>query len=215
MDFHMKIESYKLLRFLFLCGPLLLCRSVDAHGIVGNRFFPPTISTDDPFAADELALPTLNYIKNAGDGGYSSHEVDAGFEFDKLILPHLSVGINDVYVYQKPSHGDSIHGWTNFTINLKYELWQNDEHEAIASVGLYSEVGGTGAKSVGVNSFSTFTPAFYFGKGFGDLPDSLGALQPFAVTSVLCRLFPPKPPTPTCFNGISRWNTACLTFNSM
>ena len=28
-----------------------------AHGFAGDRFFPPTITTDDPFAADELAQP--------------------------------------------------------------------------------------------------------------------------------------------------------------
>ena len=34
-----------------LVVPLPVC----AHGIIGARFFPATIATDDPFAADELA----------------------------------------------------------------------------------------------------------------------------------------------------------------
>jgi hypothetical protein len=38
------------------------------HGIVGPRFFPATIATDDPFAAaDELALPTIS-IFHLDDG---------------------------------------------------------------------------------------------------------------------------------------------------
>ena len=28
-----------------------------AHGFAGQRFFPATILTDDPFVADEMSLP--------------------------------------------------------------------------------------------------------------------------------------------------------------
>ena len=38
-----------------------------AHGIVGERFFPATITTDDPFAADELALPTITVFNHETD----------------------------------------------------------------------------------------------------------------------------------------------------
>jgi hypothetical protein len=31
--------------------------SADAHGIAGNRFFPGTLSFDDPAVADEAILP--------------------------------------------------------------------------------------------------------------------------------------------------------------
>ena len=30
-----------------------------AHGFAGDRFFPATILTDDPFVADEMSLPTV------------------------------------------------------------------------------------------------------------------------------------------------------------
>ena len=50
---------------------------------------------------------------------------------------------------------------------------------------LHSTFGGSGSKSLGNDSFSTFTPTFYFGKGFGDLPDSLPLLRPLAVTGTL------------------------------
>ena len=36
-----------------------------------------------------------------------------------------------------------------------------------------------------MNTFSTFTPTIYFGKGFGDLPDGVKFLKPFAVTGTL------------------------------
>src|SRR4029077_4997630 len=58
----------------------------------------------------------------------------------------------------------------------------NGVHEAIVSIGLGVEVGGTGERSVGADSFSTWTPGIFFGKGFGDLPTELAFLKPFALT---------------------------------
>ena len=171
-----------------------------AHGLAGDRFFPPTISTDDPFAVDELALPTVSYTKNAsGDGSPASHEIDAGFEFDKEIFPHFAVGVSDTFINQKPDHGPSIHGWDNFAVTAKYELLINAEHEFILSVGLESDIGGSGASSIGADSFSTFTPKLYFGKGFGELPDTVGALRPFALTGEFGQSFPVKPDNPNTF----------------
>src|SRR5947209_18125390 len=84
------------------------------HGFPGDLFFPPTIATDDPFAVDELALPTVSYAKNAaGDGSPASHEIDAGFEFDKEIFPHFALGVSDTFIHQKPDHGRSIQGSDN------------------------------------------------------------------------------------------------------
>jgi hypothetical protein len=53
------------------------------------------------------------------------------------------------------------------------------------STGIDWDIGGTGAKKVGAESFSTVTPAFFFGKGMGDLPDSVALLKPFAVTGTV------------------------------
>ena len=44
----------------------LLAGDVFAHGIVGKRFFPATLTIDDPFVADELSLPTYSYQKFGG-----------------------------------------------------------------------------------------------------------------------------------------------------
>ena len=34
----------------------LIPTPAQAHGFEGDRFFPPTIQTDDPFATDEFSL---------------------------------------------------------------------------------------------------------------------------------------------------------------
>lgn len=175
-------------------------RVVRAHGFAGDRFFPPTIATDDPFAVDELALPTVSYTRNASaDGSPASSEIDAGFEFDKEILPHFALGVSDTFIHQKPERGRAIQGWDDLTVTAKYELWINGEHEFIVSVGLEADLGGTGAKSIGADSFSTFTPTLYFGKGFGDLPDTLGALRPLALTGELGQSFPGSADNPNTF----------------
>src|SRR5262245_55630922 len=36
------------------------------RGFAGDRFFPATISTDDPFAASEFSLPTFSEIRQPG-----------------------------------------------------------------------------------------------------------------------------------------------------
>ena len=185
-------------------------RLCEAHGFVGDRFFPPTITTDDPFAVDELAFPTISYVP-----GSDNRETDYGFEFDKEIFPHFALGVSDTYISQSGRNGaPSAYGWDNLTLTAKYELWQNDAHEAIVAVGLETDVGGTGDKAV-AESFSTFTPTIYFGKGFGDLPDSLECAQTVGRHRIdRPGTFPPKPKRPIRWSGVSRLNTACLTSSS-
>jgi hypothetical protein len=139
----------------------------DAHGVVGARFFPATITTDDPFAADELALPTIT--------GFN-HETDYDFDYSKSIFPGFAVSVGIGY-----ADGKDASGWSNVSLTPVLELFRDEEHEAIASAGFIWEIGGSGSKSVADRS-STYTPELLFGKGFGDLPDSMALLRPFAVT---------------------------------
>ena len=44
------------------------------------------------------------------------------------------------------------------------------------------DVGGTGSKKIGAESFDTVTPQLFFGKGFGDLPGALDWVKPAALT---------------------------------
>ena len=59
----------------------------------------------------------------------------------------------------------------------KYEFFESDEHETILSLGAGVEVGGTGNKRVDADSFTTWAPGLFFGKGFGDLPDTVSFLS--------------------------------------
>ncbi|HUA68060.1 MAG TPA: hypothetical protein VMA13_05885 [Candidatus Saccharimonadales bacterium] len=159
------------------------CSTAQAHGFVGDRFFPPTIATDDPFATDELLFPSVSYFKSAGSPAIAT--TDVGFEFDKEIFPKFALGFAGDYLYQKPDGQPSASGWDNFSLSAKYQLWENVPHEAIFSAGMEWDMGGTGSKQVGADSANTFTPTIYFGKGFGDLPDSLNYAKPFALAGTL------------------------------
>src|ERR1700756_5861002 len=69
-----------------------------AHVVCGNRFFPATLTMDDPGVGDELSLPTIQYlpIPAAGDTP-PGHSVDYGYEFDKRFTQDLGIAINGDY----------------------------------------------------------------------------------------------------------------------
>jgi hypothetical protein len=152
-----------------------------AHGFVGKRFFPATLAIDDPFVADELSLPTVSHLKTP-DG---AKETDFEFEFSKRITPNLGVSLKETLVRLVPRGDKPRTGFGNLELGAKYQLFTSDLHETLLSLGLEAEVGGTGRKALEADSFTTFTPALFVGKGFGDLPESLAFLRPLAVTGVL------------------------------
>ncbi|HEY2190452.1 MAG TPA: hypothetical protein VGH48_17995 [Caldimonas sp.] len=148
-----------------------------AHGFAGKRFFPATLATDDPFVADELSLPTIASRRTA-DG---TLEQSASIDFSKRISNDFGIGLGASYVRLRPADGPVQNGFDNFALNAKYLFYRSDEHETLLSVGVDWDVGGSGAKRIG-ESFSTVSPTLFFGKGFGDLPESARFLRPFALT---------------------------------
>jgi hypothetical protein len=165
-----------------VCVSFAFPKILFGHGFEGDRFFPPTITTDDPFATTELNLPTVSIFEDPGQP--KVEEVDASWEFDEEVFPKFALGASDTYIHLKPVGQQQIQGWDNLELSAKYQLFENAPHEFIFSIGLEADIGGTGTKSV-ADPFSTFTPTIYFGKGFGDLPDAMNFAKPFAVTGTL------------------------------
>src|SRR2546430_1498447 len=152
-----------------------------AHGFAGSRFFPATITIDDPFVADELSLPTVSNQKTGTDP--SVVETAISGELSKRITSDFGFSIGYAWNHLDqagPPHNPN--GFQNLEITPKYQFLLNAPHEAVASVGVIAEVGGTGARRVGAAPFATYTPTLYFGKGAGDLPESFNWARPFAVT---------------------------------
>jgi hypothetical protein len=171
-----------------VAGAIATPTPAQAHGFEGDRFFPPTIQTDDPFATDEFSVGFQSFNDPAGsDGTPKTREIDVSSEFDKEIFPKFALGISDTYINLEPGdhQGPAQNGFDNIELSAKYQLWEDPTHEWILSVGFLADLGDTGTKSLGVDSFTTYTPTLYFGKGFGDLPNSLKYLKPFALTGTV------------------------------
>lgn len=186
----MKIDThiYRLSTFLCCLGAAFLLPSKSwAHGFAGERFFPATIATDDPFVADELSLPTVSTIKQPGEP--SARSTDVSFDISKRITPDFRVQIADGLNFLHPDGGHAATGLDNLDLSAKYQMFENDAHEAIFSVGVDWSVGNTGASSVGASRGSTVMPGISCGKGFGDLPDAFSLLKPLAVTGILGQRF--------------------------
>jgi hypothetical protein len=61
----------------------------------------------------------------------------------------------------------------------------DDLHEILVSAGFGWGIGHSGAKGIGANAPDLLQPGIFFGKGFGDLPDGLAWLRPFAITGAV------------------------------
>src|SRR6202049_2109329 len=153
-----------------------------AHKIVGNRFFPATIGIDDPGVNDELSLPTVDSFKTGDVPPVRQRDVSR--EFSKRIPEDFAVSFGSTYTFLGPTDptATGANGFQNFDTTFKYRVYKNPEHEFVMSVGLSVEWGGTGAENVGAEAFNHYTPNIYFGKGLGDLPDTLSWIRPVAIT---------------------------------
>lgn len=154
-----------------------------AHGLAGKRFFPATLATEDPFVADELSLPTILHIKRPGDGERPpTRETEVSAEFSKRLSPNFGVSLGAAWRLLDPDDGKQVTGFDNLEVALKYVFFRSDAHETLVSLGLSWDVGGTGGRKVDAETFDTVTPAIFFGKGFGDLPNALDVVKPVALT---------------------------------
>jgi len=169
-----------------------------AHGLIGKRFFPATLATDDPFVADELSLPTVSYLKlRSTDEAPPTKQIDLSAEFSKRLSPDLGISLGGTFTILDPDGGSAVTGFDNLEISAKYVFFKSPAHELLLALGLSWDVGGTGSKKVDAESFDTWTPQLFFGKGFGDLPDQLELMKPFAVTGAFGLAVPSRVHTKT------------------
>jgi hypothetical protein len=169
-----------------------------AHEIVGNRFFPATLGIDDPGVNDELAFPTVDSFKTGDDPPVRQRDISG--EFSKRITEAFAVSFAPTYTHLSPPGGLTgmgASGFQNLETTFKYRVFRDPEHEFVMSVGLSVEWGGSGSKSVGAEPFNTYTPTFYFGKGLGDLPETLSWIRPVAITGQVGYAIPGQRSTTT------------------
>lgn len=151
-----------------------------AHCFVGGRFFPATLGIDDPCVADELSLPTVSWFKTGDDP--PARQTDVSVEYSKRITDTFGVSVGSTWTHLRPSGMPSQSGFQNLETTFKYQFLTLPQQEFVMSAALAVEWGNTGAAGVGAESFTVYTPTLFFGKGFGDLPDSFGGMRAFGLT---------------------------------
>lgn len=181
---------------LILCSAVFVVLSTPssswAHGFAGKRFFPTTLSIEDPFVSDELSF-VLGYIKERGEGDESSvNSYEISGEYSKRLTRYFGVSIGDDYRFLDPDEGKNEHGFGNLELGAKYQFFTSHQHEALLSIGIEAEIADTGDRDVDAESLSTISPALFFGKGFGDLPESMKYLRPLAITGIIGPNFPSR-----------------------
>ncbi len=154
-----------------------------AHGIVGNRLFPGTLSFEDPAVNDELAFPDFS---SRGQSDRRSAVVDnrIGWSFSRLLTPTIALGVDGGWIH-RDWHAFPTSGFDVTNVELKALLYKNESREVMISAGVSWGIGGSGSQTVGANRSNTVQPGLFFGKGLGDLPESVSWPRPFAVTGAV------------------------------
>ena len=99
---------------------LLSAAQAHAHGFAGDRFFPATLQTDDPFVADEMSLPTLT--KNPIDtSGRESYSVEA--DIAKRLTPDLGLTAAYQWNYFQPKGAPPQYGFGGLKTGVQYQLF--------------------------------------------------------------------------------------------
>lgn len=172
-------------RHRILIGGLALMAfaQANAHCVVGARFFPATLTIDDPCVADELAFPTIAGFKN-GDAP-STRQLDISAEFSKRITDTFGISIGTAWSQLSPAGASRVDGFQNLEASFQYQFLTEPARELVMSGALVVEFGHTGSSVVGAESFTGYTPTLNVGQGFGGLPDSMSMARPLAFTGQL------------------------------
>lgn len=157
-----------------------LC-TASAHCFVGARFFPATLAIDDPCVADEMSLPTVSWSKT-GDVPPAT-EWDISGELSKRITEDFGISIGEDWSHIHQPGAPTISGFGDLETTFQYQLLKDGSHETAMLLGLIVDWGNTGATNSGIGTpYSLLTPTYYFGQGFGQLPDTVAWARPLAVT---------------------------------
>lgn len=182
---------------LSVLAAVLLCASpaAGAHAIAGQRLFPSTLTFDDPGIGAELPL-VFSHIRADGVS-----QDDLGFAVTKPITPGFSLIAGTDYIGATQAGAPAVHGWSNAELGGVWQVYRDASSESIGSFSISRSFAYTGSRSVR-DDFSTWSPEFDFGQGFG----KAGAnwLRPFALTGAVGLDLPNDPDEPRMLNwGLS------------
>src|SRR3954469_22060396 len=121
---------------------ILPIAQASAHCFVGGRFFPATLTVDDPCVADELSLPTISSFKT-GDIP-ANRQLDISGEISNRTTENFGGSVGRTYTRLWGPGGPGAHGWQNLETTFKYQFLTWPQSEFVLSAGVSVEWGRTG-----------------------------------------------------------------------
>ncbi len=159
-----------------------------AYVAAGDRTFPAMILLPQVAPADQLFMtPTTQPVS----GGRST---DVAVNFAKTLTERLGVRFQEDYTWLGRNAASTLTGWQNLQVVTQYLAILEPAHEALFTLGVNRQWGGTGTRRIGASPKGATAPTVYFAKGMGDL--DLGYLRPFTVTGSIGYQFADAPPRP-------------------
>ena len=77
---------------------LVFAQPAHGHGIAGNRYFPGTLTFDDPAVADELLFAPVSLVHPGN--GTDVRDTSVGWSFMRLLTQDLAVGASGGWIEQ-------------------------------------------------------------------------------------------------------------------
>src|SRR5271165_4593968 len=154
-----------------------------AYVAAGDRTFPAMILLPQVAPADQLYVTPTTQPLSEG------RSTDVAVNFAKTLTERLGVRFEEDYTWLGRKTG-----WQNLQMVTQYLAILDPPHEALLTLGVNREWGGTGTRRAVDSTKGATAPTVYFAKGMGDL--DLGYLRPFAVTGSIGYQFADAPPRP-------------------
>jgi len=161
--------------------------SAHAHGIAGNRYFPGTLTFDDPAVADEFLVNTLR--TSTLQSGGEQRENDLGVSGARLLTSGWALGF-DLGRSRIRGGNQADANQHSGDVFVKAELHRDDLNESLVSGSLGYGIVSTKLPGLGNSSRHVVLPSITFGKGFGNVPNSLDWLRPFGIAGSVAAELP-------------------------
>ena len=120
----------------------------DAHGIAGNRYFPGTLTFDDPAVADELILPNFSSLAHPNGNENVDDNIIAG-AFTRLLTEKLAISVDSSWIQRNRTSFPQQAGIGLTSLSLKGQVFEDDPHEALVAASLSWGIGRLGNQPVG------------------------------------------------------------------
>src|ERR1700682_98056 len=125
---------------------LLATWSEGSAAYVGDRFFPSTLATTVPTAADFYNPPYFVKLPDTA----TTREIDIPTTYSRLVTKDWSVFFTETFRILDVANRGRLSGFDNLVIGTQYQLYTNPEHQFVFTVGGTGEI--RGSRAAGVRS---------------------------------------------------------------